>query len=72
MTADPKFAFALLVLLAATGLLLLGKIAGPDWVTTTTWVTGAYMLGQAAGIAATGYVTTASARVEAIKRGVSA
>ena len=61
---DAKAAFALLVVGAATGLLMLDKLTGSDWVTTVTWVTAAYMLGQAAGIAASGYVATSQARLQ--------
>lgn len=52
---DGKLAFALLVQIAATGLLLIGRLTGEEWVTTTTWVTAAYMLGQAAGVYASGF-----------------
>lgn len=59
---DVKLIFALLVEIAATGLLWGERISGPDWVTTTTWVTAAYMLGQAAGVAAEGYVIAAKGK----------
>ena len=65
---DAKAAFALLVVGAATGLLMLGKLTGGDWVTTVTWVTAAYMLGQAAGIAASGYVVSSQARLQTRER----
>lgn len=56
MDADrSKFALALIALVAATGLLLLGKITGDAWVSAMTWVVAAYMLGQPAAILASGW-----------------
>jgi len=50
-----KFALALLALAAATGLVLLGRIDGPAWVSASTWTVAAYMLGQPAAVLAAGW-----------------
>lgn len=57
-------AFSTGVVVVATGLLWLGKLNGGDWVTTVIWVTSALMLGQAASVAASGYVFSAQARLQ--------
>lgn len=57
-------AFSSGVVVVATGLLWLGKLNGGDWVTTVIWVTSALMLGQAASIAASGYVFSSQARLQ--------
>lgn len=58
-------AFATGVIAVASAMLWAGRLTGGDWVTTTTWVTGALMLGRAAGIAASGYSATAQAKAVA-------
>lgn len=56
MDADKsKFALALIALVAATGMLALGKITGDAWVTGMSWIVAAYMLGQPAAILASGW-----------------
>lgn len=36
------------IILAACGLLWLGKLTGAEWVDAVTWVCGAYVLGNVA------------------------
>ncbi len=50
-----KFALALLALVAASGMLLIGRISGDAWVTAMTWIVAAYMLGQPAAVLASGW-----------------
>ena len=50
-----KFALAMIALVAATGMLLLGRITGDAWVTAMTWIVAAYMLGQPAAVLASGW-----------------
>ena len=50
-----KFALALLALVAASGMLLIGRITGDAWVTAMTWIVAAYMLGQPAAVLASGW-----------------
>lgn len=52
-----KFVLALIALLAATGMLWLGRIDGNAWVTGMSWIVGAYMLGQPAAVLASGWAT---------------
>ena len=59
-------AFATGVIAAATALLWAGRLTGGDWVTTTTWVVSALMLGRAATVAAGGYAVTAQAKAVAV------
>lgn len=61
-TDRSKFILALVAVGAATGLLVLGRITGEAWVSTTTWVVAAYMLGQPAAIFAAGWTTQAVAK----------
>lgn len=58
-TDKSKFALCLLALAAGTALLMIGRIDGAQWVSVTSWVVAAYVLGQVAGIFATGYTTNA-------------
>ena len=57
-TDRTKFALALLALVAATGMLLLGRITGDAWVTGMTWIVSAYMLGQPAAVLASGWTVS--------------
>lgn len=57
-------AFSTAIVVLATGLLWMDKLTGGDWVTTVIWVTSALMLGQAASIAASGYVVSSQARLQ--------
>ena len=57
-TDRTKFVLALLALVAATGMLLLGRISGDAWVTGMTWIVSAYMLGQPAAVMASGWTVT--------------
>ncbi len=59
-----KFALALLALASASGLLLLGRITGDAWVSTTTWVVAAYMLGQPAAVLASGWAVQSAAKAK--------
>lgn len=61
-----KLGVALLVISAATGLLVLGRINGAEWVSATTWTVAAYMLGQVGAVVADGW--TAQAVVKAGKQ----
>lgn len=54
-TDRSKLMFALIVVGAATGLLMLGRLNGPEWVSATTWTVAAYMLGQVGAVVATGW-----------------
>lgn len=54
-TDRTKFALALLALVAASGMLLIGRISGDAWVTAMTWIVAAYMLGQPAAVLASGW-----------------
>lgn len=54
-TDRTKFALAMIALVAATGMLLLGRITGDAWVTAMTWIVAAYMLGQPAAVLASGW-----------------
>ncbi len=54
-TDRTKFALAMIALVAATGMLLLGRITGDAWVTAMTWIVAAYMLGQPAAVMASGW-----------------
>ncbi len=54
-TDRTKFALAMIALVAATGMLLLGRITGDAWVTAMTWIDAAYMLGQPAAVLASGW-----------------
>ena len=55
-----KFTLSLLTILLATALLFvpIGQpaLTGSNWVTVATWVVSAYILGQAAAAAATGWL----------------
>lgn len=64
-TDRTKFALAMIALIFASGMLLLGRISGDAWVTGMTWIVGAYMLGQPAAMAATGWTVQAVARAKA-------
>ncbi len=54
-TDRTKFSLALIALVAASGMLLLGRISGDAWVTAMTWIVAAYMLGQPAAVMASGW-----------------
>lgn len=54
-TDRTKFALAIIALVAASGMLLLGRISGDAWVTAMTWIVAAYMLGQPAAVLASGW-----------------
>lgn len=54
-TDRTKFALAMIALVAATGMLMLGRITGDAWVTAMTWIVAAYMLGQPAAVLASGW-----------------
>ena len=54
-TDRTKFALAMIALVAASGMLLLGRISGDAWVTAMTWIVAAYMLGQPAAVLASGW-----------------
>jgi len=54
-TDRTKFALAMIALVAATGMLLLGRITGDAWVTAMTWIVAAYNLGQPAAVLASGW-----------------
>lgn len=58
-TDRTKFSLALIALVAASGMLLLGRISGDAWVTAMTWIVAAYMLGQPAAVMASGWTTSA-------------
>jgi hypothetical protein len=66
MVSDPKFIVTLIVIAAATLMLGAGGVTphltGAEWVGAVTWTVSAYMLGQAAGIFATGYAASVSAK----------
>lgn len=57
-----KFVLALVAIIAATGLVCLGRMGGEAWVSTVTWVVAAYMLGQPAAVFAAGWATQAVAK----------
>lgn len=57
-TDRTKFVLALLALVAASGMLLLGRISGDAWVTGMTWIVSAYMLGQPAAVLASGWTVS--------------
>lgn len=59
-TDRTKFALAMIALVAATGMLLLGRITGDAWVTAMTWIVAAYMLGQPAAVMASGWMASAN------------
>jgi len=61
-TDRSKLAVALLVIAAATGLLLLGRLDGAQWVSATTWTVAAYMLGQVGAVVATGWAVQTAAK----------
>lgn len=63
------YAFGVLVLALATGLAWSKLISGAEWVTTSTWITAAVVLGRAAATAATGFVVSAQARAETAIKG---
>lgn len=54
-TDRTKFSLALIALVAASGMLLIGRISGDAWVTAMTWIVAAYMLGQPAAVMASGW-----------------
>lgn len=60
-----KLAVALLVILAATGLLWLGRLDGAQWVSATTWTVAAYILGQVGAVLAQGWSVQAVAKASA-------
>lgn len=60
-----KLAVALLVIIAATGLLWLGRLDGAQWVGATTWTVAAYMLGQVGAVVAQGWSVQAVAKAGA-------
>ena len=63
------YAFCLVVIAVATGLCIAKLVTGDAWCTFVTWVTGAVVLGHAAGQAAAGYVQNAQSRaIEAAAR----
>ena len=57
-TDRTKFVLALLALVAASGMLLIGRISGDAWVTAMTWIVAAYMLGQPAAVLASGWTVS--------------
>jgi hypothetical protein len=57
-----KLGVALLVIGAATGLLVLGRLNGAEWVSATTWTVAAYMLGQVGAVVASGWTAQAIAK----------
>lgn len=59
-TDRTKFALAMIALVAATGMLMLGRISGDAWVTGMTWIVSAYMLGQPAAVMASGWIASAN------------
>lgn len=65
MSDRSKFALALLVIAAATGLLILGRLDGAQWVSATTWTVAAYMLGQVGAVVATGWAVQTVAKAKA-------
>lgn len=56
------------VILSASGLLYLGRIAGPEWVSAVTWVSAAYILGQVGAVVATGWSTKIAAQAAEMLR----
>lgn len=64
-TDRSKFLLALLVIGAATGLLVLGRLDGAQWVSATTWTVAAYMLGQVGAVVASGLAVQMVAKAKA-------
>lgn len=60
------FAFSLIVVALGAAMCRSKLLTGSDWVTLTTWVTGALLLGRAAAVAASGYAVTAQAKTTAM------
>jgi len=58
------YAFGAGVVIVATGLAWSKLLTGAEWVTLATWVTGAVILGRAAGIAASGFVVSTVSKVQ--------
>lgn len=70
-----KLAVALLVIAAATGMLMLGRVSGAEWVSAITWTVAAYMLGQVGAVVATGWtaqtVAKAASAINAVRQGAA-
>lgn len=66
-----KFAFALLVVGAATLLRALNLITGGEWVSVATWVSALFMVGQVAAVAAQGWTVQTIAKATSKSREVA-
>jgi len=60
-----KDIWSTLALGVLVGLLLVGKLTGAEFVNAFTWLVSVYLLGQAAGVVAQGWMAQSVARVQA-------
>jgi len=66
-----KFAFALIVIAAATMLRALNLITGGEWVSVATWISALFMVGQVAAVLAQGWTVQTMAKATAKSREVA-
>lgn len=62
-----KLAVSLLVILAASLLLWIGRLDGNQWVSAVTWTVAAYVVGQVGAVVAAGWSVQAKIAAEAGK-----
>lgn len=62
--ASFKDFWATLALAVLVGLLLVGKLAGAEFVNAFTWLMSVYLLGQAAGVVAQGWMAQSVSKAQ--------
>lgn len=60
-----KDAWATIALAVIVALLFVGRLTGEEFVNAFTWLISVYLLGQAAGVVAQGWMAQSVARVQA-------
>lgn len=63
-------AFCVGIIVCASGLLVLGRLAGGEWVSVATWTTAILILGQPIGLAAAGFSVSASAKAAQVMQSI--
>jgi hypothetical protein len=59
-----KDGWATLALAVIVGLLFVGKLTGAEFVNAFTWLVSVYLLGQAAGVVAQGWMAQSVTKVQ--------
>lgn len=69
--ANFKDGWATIALAVIVGLLFVGKLTGEEFVNAFTWLVSVYLLGQAAGVVAQGWMAQSVTKVQASAQMVS-